>query len=317
MIGKIKIGIGIFLLLSFSSIAQPKLIISLDECINIFRADSFYNVRQYDSSLACFRRIVFSGSLLREDRLLYVKMFRCFRDNDQPDSAYHYIHMALEFGLWIGVNAEDTIPRDLHKEYLIFDDARNRKLQALYVRNIMAVKVDHELFKRIRTLINNDQAARRTNYPQNSAARLNEDSLHKAWAQVDSLNNLDVKAIIHQYGWPGLKVLGMDGDNSLWALVQHCDKDVSFQEYVLQLLEAAVLANNTRRFHYAYLYDRICVNRGVPQVFGTQSTGMVNGVVGIHTLADSANVDYYRYAFELYSLERYKRDLEKFNNENR
>jgi len=35
-----------------------------------------------------------------------------------------------------------------------------------------------------------------------------------------------------QYGFPGYDLVGQKGSNSFWLIVQHCDKDVDFQEQV-------------------------------------------------------------------------------------
>jgi hypothetical protein len=56
----------------------------------------------------------------------------------------------------------------------------------------------------------------------------------------------------------------------MWLLVQHCDRDIEFQKTCLHLLTEAVIAEDAPKRHLAYLTDRVLVNEGLPQLYGTQ-----------------------------------------------
>lgn len=167
-----------------------------------------------------------------------------------------------------------------------------------------AAPSDSSFLRIINRLIVYDQVAR-GNREYTDTTTLNADSLKNAAMQVDSINREIIKPLISRYGWPGISGLGSKGDIDLWALVQHADEDVKFQQQVLDLLETEVLRGNTRKANYAYLYDRVCVNLGYAQLFGTQAKQADENGFELHPLQDSVHVDVYRKAFGLGSLEDY------------
>src|SRR5205085_1172028 len=71
-------------------------------------------------------------------------------------------------------------------------------------------------------------------------------------------------------GWPGKSLVGVDGANAAWLLVQHADQGRAFQKRCLPLLEAAVKKGEATGVQLAYLSDRVRVGAGEKQVYGTQ-----------------------------------------------
>lgn len=55
-----------------------------------------------------------------------------------------------------------------------------------------------------------------------------------------------------------------------WVLVQHMDYDLEFQKWYFKLLK---MTCNEEDQEYKLLYDRICVNEGLPQKYNTQFIG--------------------------------------------
>ncbi len=91
------------------------------------------------------------------------------------------------------------------------------------------------------------------------------------WNKVDSENTENLKRIIMQIGWPTLSKVGEESSEGAWLLAQHADHDVEFQKHCLKLMTVEPLDEVTE-IDIAYLYDRISVNEGRPQFFGTQFT---------------------------------------------
>lgn len=81
-----------------------------------------------------------------------------------------------------------------------------------------------------------------------------------------------LERVVKQSGFPGFKQVGEKGANNFWLLVQHCDNKPSFQKYVLDLMKQEVKRENADPYNYALLLDRVNVNTGKPQVYGTQVT---------------------------------------------
>lgn len=79
--------------------------------------------------------------------------------------------------------------------------------------------------------------------------------------------------LIAEHGWPGRSLVGEDGAEAAWLIVQHADHDVELQERCLELLRDAVAREEASPQELAYLTDRVRVNRGREQVYGTQFRG--------------------------------------------
>lgn len=101
------------------------------------------------------------------------------------------------------------------------------------------------------------------------------DSIQVKWAvkmynKVDSANYYVLRKIINTFGYPAWDYIGKSGANKFWLLVQHQDYHVEFQKEVLQLMEQLWLKGKVSAVDYAYLVDRVKVNTGELQVYGTQ-----------------------------------------------
>jgi len=96
-----------------------------------------------------------------------------------------------------------------------------------------------------------------------------DETIQKNWSEADRINELKAKTIIKKYGYPGYDLVGGSSD-SFWAIIQHCDNDIPFQERVLALMKQQMDKNNASKEKYAYLTDRILVNKDQKQIYGTQ-----------------------------------------------
>lgn len=127
-----------------------------------------------------------------------------------------------------------------------------------------------------------------------------------------------IAVIFRQYGFPGIDMVGKDGSNHFWLLVQHSDKFPEFQVKVLKAMKKEVKKQNANPNNYAYLYDRVQVNAGKKQLFGTQVTYQANTTgrafpkIG---LIDSANVDKIRKEYTLSPLKEYLNQMTEMHYE--
>ena len=87
---------------------------------------------------------------------------------------------------------------------------------------------------------------------------------------VDEENTAWLKADLASNGWFLVSRDGPEADNAAWLMAQHADGDLPFQKRILALLEPLVARHETSPKNYAYLYDRVAVNEGRPQRYGTQ-----------------------------------------------
>ena len=76
-----------------------------------------------------------------------------------------------------------------------------------------------------------------------------------------------LRAVVDEYGWPGIDLVGEDGAAAAWILLQHAEP--SLQRWCLPMLAQAVQAGQADAEHLAAVTDRIELQEGRPQVYGT------------------------------------------------
>lgn len=129
-----------------------------------------------------------------------------------------------------------------------------------------------------------------------------------ALEEIDRDNTARLRAIVSEHGWPTRSLVGADGAKAAWLLVQHADLAPDFQRRCLELMQAAP-EGEVARDHIAYLTDRVAVNSGQPQVYGTQFHS-VGGKLVPRPIRDPQAVDARRANMNLSSLGIYTRHME-------
>ncbi|MGC4047677.1 MAG: hypothetical protein QM758_28115 [Armatimonas sp.] len=112
-------------------------------------------------------------------------------------------------------------------------------------------------------------------------------------------HNGRLRVILKQYGWPGEAMVGKDGSEAFWLLVQHADADKDLQRKALTALERAVAYAQASRPNLAYLADRVLVNSKQKQRFGTQLAWDSAAKPYPKPCEDEANLDARRIAMGL------------------
>lgn len=113
-------------------------------------------------------------------------------------------------------------------------------------------------------------------------------------------NAARLRALISAHGWPGEDAVGSDGAEAAWLIAQHAVGEPEFQRHVLTLLQANADQGRSPRWHAAYLEDRIALQEGRPQRFGSQWVDDPrDGRVRPWKLADPERVNEWRAAVGL------------------
>jgi len=105
-------------------------------------------------------------------------------------------------------------------------------------------------------------------------------------AVVDGKNRAQLKEIVELHGWPSISLVGKDGAQAAWMLVQHADADREFQKACLALM-GALPDGEIDKQAVAYLTVRVLVGEKKPQRYGTQMDGEFKPA----PLEDPENVD--------------------------
>lgn len=108
---------------------------------------------------------------------------------------------------------------------------------------------------------------------------------------ADLSHGLILKEIVREFGFPKKELVGDEGIHAFWLLVQHQDFDIGFQKKCLENIEFSLKDR-------AYLTDRVLVNSGQKQMYGTQFN---------QPIEDEAGVDARRAAIGLEPLAEYVR----------
>ena len=115
-----------------------------------------------------------------------------------------------------------------------------------------------------------------------------------------------LKQLFEQYGFLGIDRVGEKGSMNFWLMVQHSDHDPEFQKEILDQMKIEVEKGNASPSNYGLLVDRVNLNTGKPQIYGTQVTyNMETGQAYPRNLADSASVNGRRKAIGMEPLEVY------------
>ena len=126
---------------------------------------------------------------------------------------------------------------------------------------------------------------------------------------VDTQNIKRMKEIVDQIGWPTTSKVGKESSHNAWLLVQHADFDVEFQTQCLTMMKQEPPEEVDRR-NIAYLEDRILVNTGRPQLYGTQFN-TIEGRFVPREIEDESHVDERRAQAGLGSLQEGIDDMYK------
>lgn len=175
-------------------------------------------------------------------------------------------------------------------------------------------KIDSALRKKILVMFKEDQKWRiEINKLQNDKTSLyDEATIENNMGKADSLNMLQAKKIVKAYGFPGYSLVGEDGSDAFWSVVQHSDDDIIFQQQILSLMQKEVKNNNASGEKLALLQDRVLVNQGHKQIYGTQvRLNPKTREARPFPIQDSVNVDSRRRAVGLSPLSEYLKLFEK------
>jgi hypothetical protein len=107
--------------------------------------------------------------------------------------------------------------------------------------------------------------------------------LQQAWRRLTARHADRLTEILDTSGWPG--GLGAGAAYAAWKIAQHADRQLDVQRRVLALIEGAPDPGVGAK-EIAMLRDRVLVNEGRDQLYGTQVAGVVDGRPVLWPVAD-------------------------------
>ncbi|MFC5477471.1 DUF6624 domain-containing protein [Massilia suwonensis] len=130
-----------------------------------------------------------------------------------------------------------------------------------------------------------------------------------ALEEVERTNAERLNAWMTSCGWPRRSVEGVQAARAAWLIAQQRSTDVGFQRQVVRQLELAVLDGEASPMHLAAAADRLAVQEGRPQRYGTQLRQVAGCGWDYYLLDDLARVEARRKRLGLPSLEEHKRAI--------
>jgi hypothetical protein len=136
----------------------------------------------------------------------------------------------------------------------------------------LSAQIDSALVQKLAGMVDDDQHWRgmyRVSL-NNKNDSVSQKYLYNQVKKIDSLHFIDLQEMLNQYGFVGFDNAGKAGAHNFWFLVQHQDKKLEFQLQILNLMKNEISKNNASILDYAYLKDRVFINRSGYQIYGTQ-----------------------------------------------
>lgn len=166
----------------------------------------------------------------------------------------------------------------------------------LYIISMLNENLQAELISMFRADQELRRLAEKEGYPPEISSCLQE---------LDDKHLSRMRQIILQHGSPGKSLVGENGANCAWLLVQHADTDRDFQKRCLELMKQSA-SGEVLLSNIAYLTDRIRVGDNQPQVYGTQFRTDPSGSLGPHPIEDEEHVDERRALVGLDTFDEYR-----------
>ena len=103
-----------------------------------------------------------------------------------------------------------------------------------------------------------------------AAGELSRFGYHPRMEEVHGRNAARLRTILAQHGWPDENMVGPDGAEAAWLIVQHAIGDPELQRQSLERIQRAASLGAVPSWQAAFLEDRIRFFEGRPQLYGTQ-----------------------------------------------
>lgn len=174
------------------------------------------------------------------------------------------------------------------------------------------VQFNQDLADELKKMAEVDQIA--AYIPQGEYKKMSSEQWNAFKDSVFVTHEKRIKQIFDKNGFPGFDLVGKERSNDFWLMVQHSDHNPAFQKEVLEKMKIEVDKENAESSNYGLLVDRVKLNTGKKQVYGTQVTyNMETGQAYPRILEDSLNVNSRRTSIGLEAIEVYLNEMTKMH----
>jgi hypothetical protein len=231
--------------------------------MEVQKAGKAYDQKNYDSCslyfLSAFRLKIPTGTDLYNAAVCNVL-------NGDHQQAFDFLFKAIRAGTNISKLKIDPDFESLHK----FSKWKKLLKQANRIQTDSFNKYQYPLYAaQLAKLWEEDQYFR---FRLGNAYKNNDTmSANKLWKKMrasDSLVLLKLQSVMDKIGWPTRSKVGNRGAGTAFLIIDHSPREV--MEKYFPYLEVAAKNGEASLANYATMKDRILVNRGKKQIYGTQ-----------------------------------------------
>ena len=247
--------------------------------------------RQLDSLLSF-------GSVM-EDKILYVGI-KCLHKNNKMDRIKTML-TEVDSSTFAYLCLKDLFKNELKNLIACENYYQDEKVDNPELQRKLAIMFIDDQNDRMNRM---DDLIKKYNVSEKELIALDDYKTH-----VDIENQKKLKEIISQHGFPTKKLVGKDGMEAVFHIIQHAGNDQEWQAARLQEVENAVKIGDMEMKNYVYLYDRIKLHANLPQRWGTQFSTVKKkeNLVILHTVEDPENLDKRRKEVGLEPIDFYKK----------
>lgn len=123
--------------------------------------------------------------------------------------------------------------------------------------------------------------------------------------ETDKANTSFLEEVVSRYGWPKLSEVGEETAEAAWLIAQHTP-DESFLKRCLELMQNS--PSEVKPQNLARTIDRVRLNTGQNQLYGTHFTQNKDGIWEPLPIEDPAAVEERRVAMGLPTIEKMKQE---------
>ncbi|GAA3000873.1 hypothetical protein GCM10010519_36650 [Streptomyces lactacystinicus] len=98
-----------------------------------------------------------------------------------------------------------------------------------------------------------------------------------AWRRLTARHGDRLAEIMAAHGWPTERTVGPEAARAAWLVAQHADRQLDVQRQAAALMGGAVARGEASARDLAFLQDRLAVNEGRAQRYGTQIGAVTDG----------------------------------------
>jgi hypothetical protein len=223
---------------------------------------------------------------------------------NEPDSAFVQLFRIARSGYYTNYRhmSIDSDLLALHK------DPRWSEVTALVKINQEKEEANYDktLVAMLDTIYQEDQNLRMQIEDIQKKSGYDSEEMREHWKKImtaDSINLIKVRKILDERGWLGDSIIGEQGNQTLFLVIQH--SDLKTQEQYLPMMREAVKDGNADPGSLALLEDRVALQQGKRQTYGSQIGQNDNGEYYVMPLEDPDNVDKRRAEVGLEPLQNY------------